>query len=368
MTRNTRTAGLALYARRTGIPISLLGIVGCTTVPGLSVQADRYRLELHLNPAAYELHGRVVLELASTSFDPSAPVHPVAVELLLHPDLKIAHVAASGARIIYRRHGRAVRDDTDRVTARRHAVIIAEPVDTMTLFIAYHGKLFQDVSAGEVAGEIHNFDMQAHVSEEGIYLGGGHWYPEPVADDDAEPSLTDYTLIVEPVAGLELIAGAERDPQMAAQTGRLAWRSPYPIEDLVLVGGAHEVYRGSHGVTAISLHLKPSQAEHAQGLLDAVGRYLDRYEPLLGPYPASEFSIVDNFFSSGFAFPTFTLLSSQVINMGSRSQSAHGYLDHEMLHCWWGNGIHVDPRDGNWCEALASYAANYYGYVLDGDE
>jgi hypothetical protein len=39
-----------------------------------------------------------------------------------------------------------------------------------------------------------------------------------------------------------------------------------------------------------------------------------------------------------------------------------------MLHCWWGNGIHVDPRDGNWCEALASYGANYYGYVLDGNE
>ncbi|MCH8148340.1 MAG: hypothetical protein IH987_10155, partial [Planctomycetes bacterium] len=104
------------------------------------------------------------------------------------------------------------------------------------------------------------------------------------------------------------------------------------------------------------------------GLFEAVKRNLDRYEPLIGAYPANEFAIVNNFFSSGFAFPTFTLLSTAVIDMGRRSQTTHGYIDHEMLHCWWGNGIHVDPRDGNWCEALASYGANYYGHVLDGNE
>jgi len=94
---------------------------------------------------------------------------------------------------------------------------------------------------------------------------------------------------------------------------------------------------------------------------------LDRYEPLIGPYPAREYKIVDNFFSSGFAFPTMTLLSSAVIEMGERSRNTHGYLDHEMLHSWWGNGVLVDPRDGNWCESLTSYATNYYGYILDGD-
>ena len=136
----------------------------------------------------------------------------------------------------------------------------------------------------------------------------------------------------------------------------------------MLVGGPHEVHEAEHNGIAIRLHLKPSQAKHASGLIEAVRRNLDRYTPLLGPYPAGEFKIIDNFFSSGFAFPTFTLLNSMVIDMGERSQTAHGYLDHEMLHCWWGNGVHVDPRDGNWCEALASYGANYYGHVLDGNE
>ena len=121
------------------------------------------------------------------------------------------------------------------------------------------------------------------------------------------------------------------------------------------------MHRGDHNDIRIRLHLKPGQAAHAPGLIDSVRHNLERYEPLLGPYPAREFTVVDNFFSSGFAFPTFTLLSSAVIDMGVRSQTTHGYIDHEMLHCWWGNGVHVDPRDGNWCEALASYGANYYG-------
>ena len=76
---------------------------------------------------------------------------------------------------------------------------------------------------------------------------------------------------------------------------------------------------------------------------------------------------MENFFSSGFAFPEFTLLNKTLFQMGRRALG-HGFLDHELLHCWWGNGIYVDPADGNWCEALTSYAANYYGYVLDGDD
>jgi hypothetical protein len=352
------------------IAVAIGGFVlgGCAAAPRLSVQAQRYRLEVSLNPATHLLEGRAILDLASTNRTSLPHSGPVAVELLLHPELKITDVAISGVNGRYRRRSSPVYDDDARVTALRHTIVLAKPVDNLTLFVDYRGKLYQDVAAGEVPGEIHNFDVEAHIAEEGIYLGGGHWYPAPVADDDAEPALAEYTLIVEPIADLELVASAQRDPRLSEQTGRLAWRSPYPIEGLVLVGGKHEVHHGTYNDVAISLHLKPDQAKYAVGLMEAVRRNLDRYEPLIGPYPADEFAIVDNFFSSGFAFPTFTLLSSAVINMGKRSQTAHGYIDHEMLHCWWGNGIQVDPRHGNWCEALASYAANYYGYVLDGDE
>ena len=40
----------------------------------------------------------------------------------------------------------------------------------------------------------------------------------------------------------------------------LAWRSPFPVSDMVLVGGAHDVHTIEHNGITISAHLKPDQA------------------------------------------------------------------------------------------------------------
>jgi aminopeptidase N len=34
-------------------------------------------------------------------------------------------------------------------------------------------------------------------------------------------------------------------------------------------------------------------------------------------------------------------------------------LGHEIAHCWWGNGVLVDYRQGNWSEGLTTYVADY---------
>ncbi|MGB2987175.1 MAG: M1 family aminopeptidase [Phycisphaerae bacterium] len=348
--------------------VAVAGPTGCATVPRLAVQAQRYRIEVGMDPVSHRLVGHTVLDVVRVDDQPFPAGQPVAVELLLHPDLRITQVAASGTDGRYGRARREAPSEEDDFAPRKHLVVLDEPVDAFTLFVDYEGELFQDVSAGEKLGEIHNFAMRAHIGKEGIYLADGYWYPQIAAEDDAAEGLAEYVLITDPVPNLQLVAGAERDPAASEKTGRLVWHSPYPLDGMVLVGGPHEIHRATHNGIAISVHLQPSQARHAEGLIDTVRRNLDRYEPLVGPYPAAEYSIVDNFFSSGFAFPTFTLLSSAVINMGKRSQTMHGFIDHEMLHCWWGNGVHVDPSDGNWCEALTSYCTNYYGYVLDGNQ
>lgn len=344
----------------------VLAGVGCRSAPRITVQTDRYRLEVRLDPVSHRIEGRAVLDLRRKVRRGDEDQRSVGVELLLHPDLRITEFATGGVEgryrgVLWEKH------KDDEFHPRRHLVVLEEPPDSFAFFIKYEGKLFQDPDAGEVPGQIHNFEMRAHIGEEGIYLAGGHWYPMPATEDDAPPVLSEYTLLAKPVTGLELQAGADYDETLARQTGGYAWRSPYPLEKMVLVGGPHEVHRSTHNGINIQLHLKPDQAEHAAGLAESVRNYLDRYEPLIGPYPAADFAVVDNFFSSGFAFPTFTLLASAVIDMGARSQTVHGYIDHEVLHSWWGNGVHVDSRDGNWCEALASYGANYYGHVLDGE-
>ncbi|MCO6435830.1 MAG: hypothetical protein J5J06_01935 [Phycisphaerae bacterium] len=350
------------------VAVLLAGVTGCMgPAPVVRMEAQRYRLEAALEPSGHRLEARstVDLTLADAGIPPKGPV---TVELELNPALRVSGVSAAGADV---RRWRSVRskaakpDEKDTQTLR---IVLDRPVKAVTLFVDYQGVLQEDLQAGEKPGQIHNFDVDAHIGPEGIYLGDGSWYPRPVEAESARPELADFELLVNPVAGMELVAGAERDTALAARSGMLAWQTPYPVSHLVLVGGPHEVLERKIGRVLVRLHLKPDQTQYAETLFEATARNLERYEPLIGPFPGREYAIVDNFFSSGFAFPMFTLLSSAVINMSPRMATAHGYLDHEFLHSWWGNGIDVDPTDGNWCEALASYGANYYGYVLDGNE
>jgi len=346
--------------------LALSGLAGCTSTPTTPAYAQRYRIEVALDPVNHQLSGRTVVDVLLAPA--AATSKPVAVAFRLHPGLKITDLTAAGASVRGYRNTGPDRDAKAKPIPNRHVITLNEPADSFSLFVAYQGEVYQDASAGEKPGEIHNFEMTAHVGEDGIYLAGSYWYPEPVIGENESPPLADFTLLAQPIEGMDLVAGAVTDPRLNELTGMLAWRSPFPVSDMVMVGGAHDVHTIEHNGIRISAHLKPDQSQFAEGLLQATVRNLDRYEPLIGSYPANEYAIVDNFFSSGFAFPTFTLLSSAVINMGERSQTAHGYIDHEMLHSWWGNGIMVDPQDGNWCEALTSYATNYYGYVLDGDQ
>ena len=332
------------------------------------MRAERYRIEVSLDPIRHRIVGRTVMDLVRIGDAEPIPSGRTAFELLLHPDLRITHLAGSSGRAVVRSGPLPAENKSGGFAPRKHVVSVAGHPDSISLFVDYEGRLFQDASVGEKAGEIHNFAMRAHVGTDGIYLADGYWYPQPATPEDNSRRLAEFILIADPVADGELVASGEHDAALTEQTDRLVWRSPYPLDGMVLVGGPHRVFRSTHNGVDISVHVKADQSVHAEGLLDAARRNFDRYEPLIGPYPAHEYRIVDNFFSSGFAFPTFTLLSSAVINMGQRSQTSHGYIDHEMLHSWWGNGVFVDPRDGNWCEALASYGANYYGHVLDGNE
>ncbi|MFQ5463468.1 MAG: M1 family metallopeptidase, partial [Phycisphaerae bacterium] len=338
---------------------------GCARPQLLSVQATRYDLNLHLDPPTHTLSGTTAIELRRTDDEPMSEGRPIAVKLALHPALKLLDVSDGSQSLDFRVATRGDFRPNAEFKPTAYYVYLPQPVDTTTLTVTAEGPLEQDVQAGEKAGAIHNFSMRAHIGEEGVYLAGGSWYPQPVAKEDQAPTAADFSVAIDPVPDMALAVSADRDPRRAGASEPSRWHTAYPIDHLAVVGGPHEVHTMEYDGVSIALHLKASQAQHRDGLMETVQRILDRYQPLLGAYPAKDFTIVDNFFSSGFAFPTFTLLSSAVIDMGERSQTAHGYIDHEMLHCWWGNGVLVDERDGNWCESLTSYFTNYYGYVLD---
>jgi len=221
--------------------------------------------------------------------------------------------------------------------------------------------VFQDdVESGERVGQIHNFSVDAHISEDGVFLSDwAGWYPTPV-DKEGAPILRNMTISIEPIEGWSFVASGNPFGN--------TWTTPRPVDGMALVGNKHFVETiivpTPEGDVAVSVHLDPSHADKAQFYLDAADDYLQLYTPLLGKYPYDQFTIVENFFSSGFAYPGFTVLGPRVVGMAPKSL-APGYLDHELLHNWWGNGVYVDSSLGNWCEALTSYSSNYGRRALE---
>jgi len=90
--------------------------------------------------------------------------------------------------------------------------------------------------------------------------------------------------------------------------------------------------------------------------LPATVGYVKMYSDLIGDYPYKRFTVAENFFPTGYGMPAWTLLGQQVIRLPFIVMTS---LGHEVLHNWWGNSIYVDYENGNWCEGLTVYGADY---------
>jgi aminopeptidase N len=339
-------------------------LAGCATAP-LDVRPVRQALDVRLDPQASRLEATSVTEIALGDTG-AKPPRRSAVELLLHPDLTVTSVKAEGTTVASYEVLPPAKREAGSVAPATLRLVVEKPSPSFRLDIAYQGKLWQNVAGGEVAGQIHNFAVQAHVGAEGIYLEpGGFWYPRLEVPESAGPDarLSHFELAADKVDGFELVAGLETVP---GEDGRLRWKSPFPLDGLVLLGGPLLRRTGSHGGINLSAVLAPGKEAVGDDIVAASAEMLDRYQPLIGPYPFRDFTVLEAFFSSGFAFPTCTQIAGSQLSE-HKQYRRHGYLDHELLHNWWGNGVLVDPADGNWCEALTTYLANYAGHVIDGD-
>ncbi|NOX58539.1 MAG: M1 family metallopeptidase [Planctomycetes bacterium] len=349
-----------------------LGLAGCAT-PIAGIHAETYDLRLAIAPQQNRLTATARMHCRLIDGQTDDPQNRLSFDLALHPNLEITDIRCDDSAI-HRVQKLPSSKDDESPSVRLHRITLDEPINEFDLIVSYTGTLQQDISAGEKRGEIHNFAVSAHIGTNGIYLGSGAWFPQFDRGEDVGGSdgLSRYRVRLEPVAGYKFVCSASRLDRSQPNVDGAEFESDFPQTGLALVGGRYERWTRDVDGVHLAILLNPSNTdqktlEHrADVFLTAAGDYLRRYQPLVGPYPYDDFTIVENFFSSGFAFPTFTLLGPVVIAMEERALR-HGYVDHELLHSWWGNGVYVDDSGGNWCEALASFGANLYGYTLDGD-
>jgi uncharacterized iron-regulated protein len=190
--------------------------------------------------------------------------------------------------------------------------------------------------------------LARYVGPEGAYLRGA-WYPL----QDGEATQTTVTV----TGPFEAVTEGKRRSRTKGPAGaRTTWHCESPGEPLTLVAGPYVVQERKHGEHSLYAYFYPKDAKLAETYLDAAAGALDRYERELGPYPFHSFAVVEHFLPTGYGFAGFTLLGARVVRLPFIAKTS---LIHEVVHCWWGNGVRVDLEEGNWCEALTSYTADH---------
>ncbi|MBK9321976.1 MAG: M1 family peptidase [Bdellovibrionaceae bacterium] len=129
-----------------------------------------------------------------------------------------------------------------------------------------------------------------------------------------------------------------------------------PQPEIYLIAGPFKKYALETSPTPFYVYLRGEDPALAQSLLSPLPAFLDRYNKLIGPFPYSSFSVIENFWETGYGMPAFTLLGPGVVRLPYILNTS---LPHELLHNWWGNSVHVDYARGNWSEGLTTYMSDY---------
>jgi len=218
--------------------------------------------------------------------------------------------------------------------------------------ISYLLTMNDPLPAATVGSEDPSYGINGIIGPQGVFLGSSvSWYPRP------ETAPLRRIIRITAPAGMEGVTAGERlSRETAAGVTRSVWQEEPPLGDLSLAASPYLIKERQLPGLLVSTYLYPENAHLAETYLEAAIGYLRTFTELFGPYPFRKFAVVENFFPTGYGFPSFTLLGSTVIRLPFIVSTS---LPHEIAHNWWGNGVLVDPRQGNWSEGLVSYLADY---------
>ncbi len=220
--------------------------------------------------------------------------------------------------------------------------------DEVLVEIRYRARFTDDAPSAPIITEDPSYGVAGTIGPRGAFLGGGaRWYP------NLRGSFGAFRLEVQTPPEMSAVSDGRL---VHHETGRSTWESDRPMRALALAAGPFEKTQRSAGDIPVYTFFYPQTRDHVDTYLDATIEYLALYEDLFGPYPFEKFAVVENFFPTGYGFPSWTLLGSAIIRLPFIIETS---LGHEIAHSWWGNGVRVDMRGGNWSEGLTTYVADY---------
>ena len=253
----------------------------------------------------------------------------------------------------------------DNDSSRISYQLCKRPPDADRAVIHARGVLYQNPDQMVFGHERVGQELSATIGPEGAWLAGSAML---------FPTIGDQNLPLRLHADLPgnwsvMSHGRLVSDTMSGGRHQMVWHNDERGHSPDIVAGEYSIRREDHAGVSVETwflrHDAPQIGIDGQPVDDDAVRstlhrmsnyYLDMYTELVGPYPYGRFSVVESFFPSGYGMPGWTLLGSQVIRMPYIPYTS---LGHELLHNYWGNGVGVNPAQGNWCEGLTVYQADY---------
>lgn len=293
-----------------------------------------HKLEISINPADHSLAG----------IDRLIVTEPKEAELVfrLSPRAALQEVRVNGAP----------RRTLFESALLRVPLMPHEAEDAVHIEIRYRGIFNDPVPIQPLNTDNPGFGVNATISERGCFLlAGAAWYPELI-----DAAATYDLKISGPKGWLAVTSGRLKSHHSEDGRSVSEWAVDDPAGGLALSMGRFTLRTKRAGDFTAATYFLSDDPDLAQVYLDATLKYLQFYSDLFGPYAFEQFAVVENFFPTGYGFPSFTLLGARVLRLPFIVRTS---LPHEIAHCWWGNGVRVDARDGNWSEGLTTYVADY---------
>ncbi len=226
-------------------------------------------------------------------------------------------------------------------------------VDTAWVVLRYEGRFPPEVQEGEFSHHFHTQEPLGVITSQGAVLGEGcYWFPS------GKSRICGFNLTVVTPAGWEAIAEGARVERLALLDKTVTvWEADFPLPWIHLVAGPYQVAERLREGVRLYMFFYPGESDLVEDYLAHSESRLAMYNSMFGPYPYAKFAVVENFFPTGYAMPSFTLLGKTVLRLPFITEIS---LGHELLHNWWGNGVYVTETGGNWCEGLTTYLADYW--------
>lgn len=306
-------------------------------------------LEVSLDPAAQQLRGKDTMRLTLR--------HARGIDFRLNEEAEVNEVFLQGRKAAFERRAGWVLVDIPQDD--REQWFDGEALLEVTYTARFDDPLPDDPANFDNPG----FGVRGYIGPEGaLLLAGSGWHPKMAAE------VKSFRVRVTAPRGMSAVTvGRLLALEDDADKSVSLWEVRGHVEDLPLAAGRYVVGRkelllaggdgeGEERAVEAQTFFLASNQELSSRYLKAAARHVTFYSDLHGPYAFDKFAVVENFFPTGYGFPSFTLLGGRVLRLPFIPETS---LRHEVAHCWWGNGVLVNYGQGNWCEGLTTYVADY---------